>query len=270
MSWSICFVLGGEVKTQHQGACALDDQKPSYPNTKPDAVLDEKEKQVAIDSHDSPPQNKKHDSPKQLQNQEEEKKSRPNKNAKKRNKNKAKKASAKRNSSESDSSSSTTSCSIVTKKPPLNTEPMRIEILPDAKNTEKHFKDAVNPTIDVVQVRPESQESENKASAEEKIPQITDDPQFESFIEDPPEEMHREKSPIEMTIVGDIEQPKFQFSTTYRELSLHVKKDTFVKVFVSEVINPGLFYVHLVSPQVAKLDAMMERLNNFYDSKGLM
>ena len=63
-------------------------------------------------------------------------------------------------------------------------------------------------------------------------------------------------------------EDQFTFADTFDEMVLDGKKDAFLKVFVSEVVNPGLFYVHLVSPQAAKLDEMMDSLNAFYTKNG--
>ena len=63
-------------------------------------------------------------------------------------------------------------------------------------------------------------------------------------------------------------EDQFTFADTFDEMVLDGKKDAFLKVFVSEVVNPGLFYVHLVSPQAAKLDEMMDSLNIFYTKNG--
>lgn len=59
----------------------------------------------------------------------------------------------------------------------------------------------------------------------------------------------------------------FKFTTTLKEIKLDVKGDSFIKILVSAVVNPGLFYVHLVTPEAAKLDDLMDRMNACYDEK---
>jgi len=95
---------------------------------------------------------------------------------------------------------------------------------------------------------------------------VPEEPPLQSTPKHNTEEV-REEAP-NVTLVDEQTTKKIQFSKAYNELTLLAKNDTFLKVFVSEVVNPGLFYVHLVSPEVAKLDEMMEKLNVFYNNHG--
>lgn len=142
------------------------------------------------------------------------------------------------------------------RKPVVDITPMQIEVLPNVKNTEilgvqQRDGEITGRVISPVSFISEPDDcivSQTPVSIPDAIlvQSSTTQDQSNSLIED-----------------------QFTFADTFDEMTLEVKKDAFLKVFVSEVVNPGLFYVHLVSPQAAKLDEMMESLNVFYTKNGM-
>lgn len=134
-------------------------------------------------------------------------------------------------------------------KAAIDITPMQIEVLPNVKNAEKSL---------VVQSRERSSRSPS--------PPFNSQTNGATSIENPSVKSE-EKNTTPLLSATKIEN-QFAFTSIYQEMSLETKKDSFLKVFVSEVVNPGLFYVHVVSPEAAKLDAMMDSLNVFYNTHG--
>ncbi|XP_065066777.1 uncharacterized protein LOC135692541 isoform X2 [Rhopilema esculentum] len=64
-----------------------------------------------------------------------------------------------------------------------------------------------------------------------------------------------------------IEQPPAQnatFENKYKEKTFDVGQEGFCPVIVSSVNDPSLFYVHLITPDVALFGTMMDKLNSVY------
>jgi len=57
---------------------------------------------------------------------------------------------------------------------------------------------------------------------------------------------------------------KLEFGKAYKETLFVAESEGFAKIVVSEVVSPGLFYVHLVTPEIGLLDELMGELNLFY------
>ena len=58
------------------------------------------------------------------------------------------------------------------------------------------------------------------------------------------------------------------FENCFVEKKFIVGAEGFCPVLVSVVKDPGLFYVHLITPDVRMLDEMMEELNECYSNNG--
>ena len=58
------------------------------------------------------------------------------------------------------------------------------------------------------------------------------------------------------------------FENRFVEKEFNVSAEGFCPVIVSNVRDPGLFYVHLITPDVGMFDSMMEELNEFYSNNG--
>ena len=58
----------------------------------------------------------------------------------------------------------------------------------------------------------------------------------------------------------------FQFGKEYSEKELLKTEDDFIKIVVSDVDNPGRFFVHVITPEVHLFDKMNIQLNEFYNN----
>ena len=56
------------------------------------------------------------------------------------------------------------------------------------------------------------------------------------------------------------------YEDKYKRKKFETGSEGFARIVVSEVVGPDLFYVHLITPDVALLDQMMDELNDFYDN----
>ncbi|XP_057313217.1 uncharacterized protein LOC130654621 isoform X2 [Hydractinia symbiolongicarpus] len=60
----------------------------------------------------------------------------------------------------------------------------------------------------------------------------------------------------------------YDFGVSFQETEFVINDpEGFAKILISEVVDPGLFYIHLIQPEVVLLDKMMNELNMFYDKK---
>lgn len=61
----------------------------------------------------------------------------------------------------------------------------------------------------------------------------------------------------------------YDFGVSFQETEFVINDpEGFAKILISEVVDPGLFYIHLIQPEVVLLDKMMNELNMFYDKEG--
>lgn len=69
---------------------------------------------------------------------------------------------------------------------------------------------------------------------------------------------------------SSLNEPKLvaTFENRFVEKKFVVGAEGFCPVLVSIVKDPGLFYVHLITPDVRMLDEMMEELNECYSNNG--
>ena len=68
-----------------------------------------------------------------------------------------------------------------------------------------------------------------------------------------------------------IEQPptlNATFEKKYKEKTFDIGQEGFCPVIVSSVNDPSLFYVHLITPDVALFGTMMDKLNSVYSNTG--
>ena len=62
------------------------------------------------------------------------------------------------------------------------------------------------------------------------------------------------------------ELPFATFENRYKEKEFIVGKEGFCPVIVSNVKDPGSFYVHLLTPDVVLFDAVLEEIDEFYSN----
>ena len=141
----------------------------------------------------------------------------------------------------------------------IDITPMQIEVLPNVKNAENLVVQSNGRVSSPISVLGDADSGMGVSTSQgTPIPDPSVEPSIILTTQD------KEDGQNNINLIKD----QFVFSDLYEEMTLDVKKDSFLKVFVSEIVNPGLFYVHLVSPQAAKLDEMMDSLNAFYRMNG--